>query len=86
MREKELTCKDCLHVGICGFHLTNHENKECKQFIPAADVVAVVRCKDCKHWDEIKHGKGWCSGFAPSDVFTDYDYFCSNGERKENDV
>jgi hypothetical protein len=51
--------------------------------IIAADVVEVGRCKDCKHWEEIKHGKGWCTGFAPSDVFSDFDDFCSYGERKE---
>ena len=56
MREKELTCKDCLHVGICGFHLTNHENKECKQFIPAADVVEVKYGR----WVEMQETIPWC--------------------------
>lgn len=47
------------------------------------DAVPVVRCQYCQHWDEIKHGKGWCKGFAPSDVFSDYDDYCSHWERKE---
>lgn len=43
---------------------------------PTADVVEVVRCKDCTEWDE-KIGE--CShwyGFRETD-------FCSYGERKE---
>ena len=46
---------------------------------PAADVVEVVRCKDCKHWCEpacqikvSQHG-----------LYSDD--FCSYGERKENE-
>ena len=45
---------------------------------------SIVRCEDCVHWEEIKHGKGWCSGFAPSDVFTDFDHSCSSGERRKD--
>lgn len=48
--------------------------------IPAADVVAVVRCKDCVHYQN-----GACNHFgyytyAPD---VDEDDFCSYGERKE---
>lgn len=47
---------------------------------PAADVVAVVRCKDCVHYQN-----GACNHFgyytyAPD---VDEDDFCSYGERKE---
>lgn len=47
--------------------------------IPAADVVEVVRCKDCKWW----HTGGCafrkdCTADLPS-----ADDFCSHGERKE---
>ena len=52
---------------------------------PTIDAVPVVRCKDCKHWEEIKHGQGWCTGFAPSDVFSAFNDFCSYGERREGD-
>ena len=31
------TCKDCLHYGICVFHLTGDENQKCPHYI--ADVV-----------------------------------------------
>lgn len=33
-----MTCKNCIHYDICIFHLTGNENKNCKQFITAADI------------------------------------------------
>lgn len=49
--------------------------------IPAADVVDVVRCADCKwsQYDELFHSY-WCEG-----CHVDADFFCANGKRKEND-
>lgn len=54
--------------------------------LPDADVVEVVRCKDCKKWNEetgfcdehsqfYEHGMYW-------DIFAEED-FCSYGEREE---
>lgn len=50
------------------------------ELAPAADVVEVVRCRDCVHYQ-----KGVCNHFgyytyAPD---VDEDDFCSYGERKE---
>ena len=52
--------------------------------MPKEDVVEVVRCIDCVYWD----GRGWdgrCE--APMNglvrEYTNYDSFCSYGERKE---
>jgi hypothetical protein len=44
--------------------------------IPTADVVEVVRCKDCRN----RYEKNWskCTGRRPDD-------FCSDGKRKEGD-
>ena len=62
---------------------------------PAADVVEVVRCKNCKHWHE---DTGWCyhhSHFmgdkgefchpweSANWKMFDGDDYCSDGERKE---
>ena len=50
--------------------------KEYLSIIPAADVVEVVRCKNCTEYNE---AEGECShwyGFREND-------FCSYGERKE---
>lgn len=43
--------------------------------LPTADVVEVVRCKDCKHADEYHH----CDKVA---WWNNEDDFCSKGERK----
>lgn len=45
--------------------------------IPAADVVEVVRCKDCKWHDSVDGPMRQCD-------ITDDDDFCSYGERKED--
>ena len=50
---------------------------------PAADVAPVVRCKDCKYWQDNNDGYPheecrWGHGETP-----DANDFCSYGERKE---
>ena len=56
---------------------------------PTVDAVEVVRCKDCKHFDN-SEGIQWCkinSKFYPGGFdwhsFPE-DGFCSYGERKDN--
>lgn len=50
--------------------------------MPAADVAPVVRCKDCKyHYD---CGVHFCNRLR-MDCPDDSDFFCSYGERKDND-
>lgn len=46
--------------------------------IPAADVVEVVRCKDCKsaQHDDL-FGSLWCDGYH-----VDADFYCANGKRR----
>ena len=51
--------------------------------IPAADVAPVVRCKDCKHWQDNNDGYPhdecrWGHGETP-----DANDFCSYGERMD---
>jgi hypothetical protein len=37
----------------------------------------IVRCKDCKHWEQ-------SNGHCPfNSIFTNDDWFCADGERKE---
>lgn len=52
--------------------------------IPAADVMPVVRCKDCKHsYDDIS---GLCCSHGVCvDCNVPEDFFCSYGERKNVD-
>ena len=56
---------------------------------PTADVVAVVRCKDCKHWRHETDGmidhyecNVFCGCYGRG-YLTGADDFCSYGERKE---
>ena len=53
--------------------------------IPSADVVPVVRCKDCKCWTEWANGTGSCNRFTLDWIGTDADDFCSIGERKDDE-
>lgn len=50
---------------------------------PTIDAVPVVRCRDCKHWNNA------CCGLGTGDChvlerITFETFFCSYGERKEN--
>lgn len=48
---------------------------------PSADVVEVVRCRDCKHWSkelEACYIHDFCEIFQS-------DYYCASGERREDD-
>lgn len=59
--------------------------------MPAADVVPVVRCKECKHYQN--HPNGLCylhtepygDGYKGDAVCVEDNDFCSYGERKELD-
>ena len=49
---------------------------------PAADVVEVVRCKDCKWWQHEEDVDFVCTRHYGYRLSSD---FCSYGERKEHD-
>lgn len=54
--------------------------------MPTADVVEVVRCKDCinwqSDWDTSTDGYHYC---AMVDIVIDGDFYCKDGERREDD-
>lgn len=54
--------------------------------IPAADVVPVVRCQDCKHAWIHPCGYVYChrDGRNAYEMTFNLDSFCSYGERKDN--
>ena len=51
---------------------------------PTADVVEVVRCKDCKHWGGTTYGFV-CRKFSGIDtkICMGADHYCSYGEGRE---
>ena len=51
--------------------------------IPAADVVPVVRCKDCKFACDFDDDESaWCKNW---NQYVWAEHFCSYGERKDGD-
>lgn len=49
-------------------------------------VVDIVRCKECKMWNtEWKHEAGDCYCYKFFQ-FTDPDFFCAGGERRDTDA
>lgn len=95
-KQMNATCRNCdarfdeRECGRCGMEWA----REIVRTVPAADVVEVVRCKDCKHYEE---STGWCmkhSHFVDSNGFFCYPDespewkmfeekdFCSYGEKR----
>lgn len=50
---------------------------------PAADVVPVVRCEDCKYWKYVSWGKENRCTARGAAFQTNADDFCSCGQRRE---
>ena len=71
-----ILCDNCKNVkAVCPHY-------PCEQYtkiegISTADVVEVVRCKDCKHADKYHH----CDKVS---WWNNEDDFCSRGERRED--
>jgi len=80
-------CEKCLYKENCQF-LATHKGAivaDCTAYKDAANVVEVVRCKDCKHyrdWGDYTTCMKWTVDY---DVPTGPNAFCSYGERKENE-
>lgn len=83
-----MTCKDCIHEivceKLCPRGLLPYQSSEypaelfCKHFKNKANVVEVVRCKDCKHQEQC------CEFIMISGKDKNID-FCSCGKRSEGD-
>lgn len=95
------TCENCVHYELCQYntyqeahyfgkdkeiYITIKNNSACKFFKPTADVVEVVRCKDCQHCEIIidQFDNDWYFCKKTNDnAEVKSDDFCSYGERKE---
>jgi hypothetical protein len=87
----EKTCANCVHVDVCENRFSwldqedNTKHIICRHFKDKADVVEVVRCKNCK-----KRGQRDCivnrkMAFTDHTTLTGAYDFCSYGERREGD-
>lgn len=68
------------------FLLNLGDKTDVQQFLenlPAADVVEVVRCKDCKYLAGVSGIVGWCTVM---DVAKKEKGYCDQGERRDNDA
>lgn len=91
MVEVREQCKGCFHFQVCADvmkqqlfireKVCREENPQCEHYSPTADVVAVVRCKDCEYgrYSET-FGMYRCQKVGGSMRLAD-DY-CNYGERK----
>ena len=71
--------KDLIQLGFLPALVVRVLDKQ-----PTADVVEVVRCKDCKHYGGVTYGY-MCRKYsgAETKVCTEKDHYCSYGERNE---
>ena len=90
MSKVKSICRSCFHSYVCE-QFNEHrdiDNKHCHfyndHFVPTADMVEVVRCKDCRIATEDIMIDGWfyCNN---NNQTHKPDHFCSYGERKETE-
>ena len=85
--EREAAKRELLSWAVCMNHpeyLMKDDALHVIDSIPAADVVEVVRCRECKHCDPENHHCDHHMGTA-APLRRKPDDFCSYGERKEGD-
>lgn len=79
-----MTCQDCIHFDVCGYHITELTPKtvnECNHFKPKSRFVEVVRCKDC--WRFVNNKEAfttYCRRGLQNSYVKSGD-FCSYGEK-----
>lgn len=85
---EESICRKCFHSYVCEkFNENKYDNNEkChffnNHYVPTADVVEVVRCKDCAYCEEMQGVIGMCLYCHRWRMDVDGDVYCSYGERK----
>ena len=67
-----MICDRCIHHEICC-----NEGRDDEAKIYCADLFELVMCKDCKKHYNLKY---------PECLWTDDDFYCADGERKESKV
>lgn len=87
-----MTCYDCIYAKVCDALISKGlpwkdgkypAEQFCDTFFKnKADVVEVVRCKDCKYCRTLKDGGSQCERIDGLLMTKPNDY-CSYGERKE---
>ena len=86
-----MTCKECYHNEVCeALYELNGVPRifacQCAYFRSTADVVEVVKCKDCKHRYVPCRCALYYGSIGDKDFFGEMgeNFYCSYAERKEN--
>lgn len=58
---------------------------ECINNAPTIDAVPVVRCEDCKHYEDDPLGMGFGHCELKEELALAFDRVCADGERKDNE-
>lgn len=83
---KKEPCKNCYHMAACDAWIRNattlyddydYSVENCPYYKPTADVVKVVRCKDCGH-SFFDDRVGWCEEI---EGLVREDFYCALGEK-----
>jgi hypothetical protein len=86
-RAKHFVCEFCNeHCGDDPCEPSDCEWMAAIESEPAADVVEVVRCKDCKHGRIFGLKKQLVDCPYYDDHMVDFDHFCSYGERRSDNA
>lgn len=81
------TCNNCIHYSACLWN-GEYTPTPCRHFKDKADMVEVVRCRDCKHLTVINNGSAYARCEKTGYVFWSFrtdtrEHFCAYGERRE---
>ena len=82
---KAMEKADCAVIAYCNESCEADCLREIIESVPAADVVPVVHCRDCKHYDMGVCLKIYSDGNVHSAAWQSRnpDDYCSYGERKD---
>ena len=60
---------------------------EMQAILEATPSIDIVRCKECKYWEESQYYQGFmvCTYVKGATFARQHDDFCSRGERKESE-
>lgn len=77
-------CPECIyHNFIWDKDGITFRGNNCLYGVPTADVVEVVRCKDCKYWNDDGLCKKHSSPIVGAIYGTEVNDYCSEGKRKD---
>ena len=81
-----IDCDKCYHGKVCAYRHHYHDMiTDCNHYKPTADVVEVVRCKDCTEWNKDYRfcKRAGVDAYGSSPFWEES--FCSCGKRRDTE-